>query len=65
MARKLTANMLSTLDGVVRFEAVHAGILGLHDEQFEAPFASKIAKEDASRSASEVPGRLPKSAPLS
>ncbi|HLM70017.1 MAG TPA: dihydrofolate reductase family protein [Thermoplasmata archaeon] len=47
MARRLVANMLSTLDGVVRFEAVHDAIFGVHDEQVEAEFASKIAEEDA------------------
>ncbi|MCI4356200.1 MAG: dihydrofolate reductase family protein [Thermoplasmata archaeon] len=47
MARKLVANMLSTLDGVVRFEAVQAAIFSFQDELVEAEFASKIAEEDA------------------
>ncbi|MGC2290017.1 MAG: dihydrofolate reductase family protein [Thermoplasmata archaeon] len=47
MTRKLVANLISTLDGVVRFEAVHAAIAEFHDEQIEADFASKIAQEDA------------------
>lgn len=47
MARKLIANMITTLDGVVRFEGIHAAIAEFHDEQVEADFASKIAEEDA------------------
>lgn len=47
MARKLVAHLISTLDGVVQFEAVRAAIAEFHDQPVEADFASKIAEEDA------------------
>jgi dihydrofolate reductase len=39
--------MILTLDGVAKFDAVHAAIMELADEKVEGDFASKIAEEDA------------------
>jgi dihydrofolate reductase len=39
--------MILTLDGVAKFDAVHAAIMELIDEQVEGAFSSKIAEEDA------------------
>jgi dihydrofolate reductase len=47
LARTVVAHMILTLDGVAKFDSVHAAIVGLIDEQVERDFAAKIADEDA------------------
>jgi dihydrofolate reductase len=47
LTRTVVAHMILTLDGVAKFDAVHAAIVGLIDEQVEGDFAAKIADEDA------------------
>jgi len=48
LSRSVVANLLVTLDGVVKFDgAVQKAILELGDEQVEAHFAREIAQEDA------------------
>ena len=47
MTRTVVAHLILTLDGVAKFEAVHAAIVEHIDEQVERDFASKIADEDA------------------
>ena len=47
MARTVVAHMILTLDGVVKFDAVHAAIMEHIDEQVDGDSASKIAEEDA------------------
>lgn len=47
MVRTVVSNMILTLDGVAKFEAVQPAIMELIDEQVEGAFSSKIAEEDA------------------
>jgi dihydrofolate reductase len=48
MSRKVTANLLVTLDGVAKFDpAVQQAIMELGDEQVEGYFARNIQEEDA------------------
>ncbi|MGA7846423.1 MAG: dihydrofolate reductase family protein [Thermoplasmata archaeon] len=47
LARTVVAHMILTLDGVAKFDAVHAAIMELIDEQVDRDSASKIADEDA------------------
>jgi dihydrofolate reductase len=47
LVRIVVSNMILTLDGVAKFEAVQPAIMELIDEQVEQAFSSKIADEDA------------------
>jgi dihydrofolate reductase len=47
MVRDVVAHLMVTLDGVAKFDAVHAAVVELRDEQIMRAFSSKTAEEDA------------------
>jgi dihydrofolate reductase len=47
LTRTVVAHMILTLDGVAKFDTVHAAIMEHIDEQVEGDSASKISEEDA------------------